>query len=285
MGQTNIAILHPGEMGATVAASLLRGGARVYWLSTGRSGETHRRAEEARLVQETSLPRLCGFSDVIVSVCPPQLAQPVADAVASCGFRGIYVEANAVSPRHSVQIGRRVESGGADFVDGGIVGPPVREPGTTVLFLSGKKAAEVARLFSAGPLEAQVLDERPGTASALKMCDSLFQKGVLALLYETLATAESLGVRHPLRAHWQRDPVGAPAISMASNRVGRSARKGWRFVHEIDEVINTLESEGIPSDSLQRARTVFERLSRFRSSTSVPLEEAVVGALLARGFD
>ena len=33
------------------------------------------------------------------------------------------------------------------FVDGGIVGPPPREAGTTRLYLSGPEAAGVARLF------------------------------------------------------------------------------------------------------------------------------------------
>ena len=231
-------------MGVTVAAALARGGARVHWLATGRSAETRRRAERAGLVEVDSLRRLCELCTIIVCVCPPQFARSMADSVAACGFGGIYIDANALSPRHALQIGETVEGRGASFVDGAIVGPPAWKAGTTVLFLSGSKAAEIAAHFSAGPLEAQVLDGEAGTASALKMCDSVFQKGLLALLYDTLATAERLGVRHALRAHWQRDPVGVPAVSMEGNRVGRSARKGWRFLYEIDEVIDTLESVG-----------------------------------------
>jgi 3-hydroxyisobutyrate dehydrogenase-like beta-hydroxyacid dehydrogenase len=285
LSSRDIAILHPGEMGVTVAAALSRGGARVHWLSSGRSAETRRRAEQAGLVEVESLQRLCELCEFIVSVCPPQFARPMADSVAACGFGGTYVDANAVSPRHAVQIRESVEGSGASFVDGGIVGPPAWEPGTTVLFLSGKRAAEMAACFSAGPVEAQVLDGDPGMASALKMCDSVFQKGVLALLYDTLATAERLGVRRALGAHWQRDPGGVPAVSMECNRVGRSARKGWRFLYEIDEVIDTLESVGVPPGSFLRARAVFKRLSGFRSSTSVPPEDAVVDALLAPDSD
>ena len=43
MGKT-IAVLHPGEMGAGVAAQLVSAGHRVLWCSAGRSAATRKRA-------------------------------------------------------------------------------------------------------------------------------------------------------------------------------------------------------------------------------------------------
>ena len=42
----NIGVLHPGNMGVSVAASICQGGHTVYWASEGRSPETSERAQQ-----------------------------------------------------------------------------------------------------------------------------------------------------------------------------------------------------------------------------------------------
>ena len=49
MAVETIGVLHPGEMGAAVAAVLRGQGRRVVWASPGRSVETRERAEAAGL--------------------------------------------------------------------------------------------------------------------------------------------------------------------------------------------------------------------------------------------
>ncbi len=90
-----VAILHPGAMGAVVGRTC---SADVYWASAGRSRETAQRAEANGLTDAGDLRSVVMAADVVVSVCPPNAALDVADAVADLGFDGIYVDANAVSP-------------------------------------------------------------------------------------------------------------------------------------------------------------------------------------------
>src|SRR3954469_2278966 len=138
-----IAVLHPGEMGAAIARALHE---TVIWAPEGRSAET---AERARgLVAGDPLE-----ADVIVSVCPPHAALDVARSVA--GFTGIYVDANAVSPATSQAVAALLPE--ATFVDGGIVGPPPAEAGTTRLYLSGATAGEAAALFAGTTVDARVV--------------------------------------------------------------------------------------------------------------------------------
>lgn len=74
-------------------------------------------------------------------------------------------------------------------LDGGIIGRPAWEPGTPWLYLSGEEAGTAAACFSDGPLQAVVIGEEPGQASALKMCYAAWTKGRTALLCAILATA------------------------------------------------------------------------------------------------
>ena len=48
---SKIGILHPGEMGISIAASAMNNGHLVYWMSEGRSDKTRSRAEKHNLIE------------------------------------------------------------------------------------------------------------------------------------------------------------------------------------------------------------------------------------------
>jgi len=176
MSEITIGLLHPGEMGAAVGKCLAGAGHRVLWDPAGRSAATRERAEAAGLTGE-ALARIIARSDVIVSVCPPHAALDVARLVA--GFRGLYLDANAVSPGTAREVAAVAEAGGASYVDGGIIGPPPLAPGNTRLYLSGLRAGEVRALFGGTDVDARVVPP-PGTASAVKMAYASWTKGSAA---------------------------------------------------------------------------------------------------------
>ncbi len=47
---TKIGILHPGEMGVSIAAAAINSGYPVYWVSQNRSDKTRSRAEKHGLM-------------------------------------------------------------------------------------------------------------------------------------------------------------------------------------------------------------------------------------------
>ena len=94
-----VGLLFPGEMGAAVGAAV-RG--EVLWASEGRSGATAARA--AGFEDVGTVAELVSRSDVVLSICPPGLAEDVAREVAGHGFAGLYVDANAISPARAERI-------------------------------------------------------------------------------------------------------------------------------------------------------------------------------------
>jgi 3-hydroxyisobutyrate dehydrogenase-like beta-hydroxyacid dehydrogenase len=266
-------------MGVTVAAAARSGGHRVVWASAGRSEATARRAAQAGLDDARTLTDLSATSDIVLSVSPPDAAVDVAGAVAESRFGGIFVDANAISPGTMHRVADVVAAGGADVVDGGIVGPPAHRSGTTRLYLSGPRADEVAGVFAESALEAVVVGEALGAASALKMCYAAYTKGAAALLLAVVALARSTEVEAPLLAEWDRSQPGLRQRSETS--AAASAPKAWRWTGEMAEIAATFEQAGLPSGFHRAACEVFERLSGFRGSDEVDLD-AVVDALTAR---
>lgn len=275
-----VALLHPGNMGATIGAAAATSGARVVWASHQRSKATQERATQAGLVDVESLTNAVRVSDVIFSVCPPHAAVELAESVAKLGFRGVYVDANAVSRATAEQIGEIVTEGGASFVDGGIIGAPVKRAGTTRLYLSGARAGEVAEMFSASMLDARAIGAAPGAASALKIVYAAWTKCTDALLLAIRALAAHEGVDKALLGEWS---ISQPDLERRCMRAAAVATpKAWRYVGEMQEIAATFEAAGLPAGFHIAAADVCERLAVFKDRTEPPLTvEAVVERLRA----
>jgi 3-hydroxyisobutyrate dehydrogenase-like beta-hydroxyacid dehydrogenase len=274
---TVIGLLHPGEMGAAVGAAARLNGARVVWASAGRGDATRARAAAAGLEDVGSVDRLVAESGLILSICPPAAAADVGREVAGLGFRGVYVDANAVAPDTTRIVGDIVSGGGAAFVDGGIIGPPPHRPGTTRLYLSGLGAADVAARFTQGPLTAIALDQRIGAASALKMAYAGWNKGSQALLLAIRALAAREGVDEALVREWA---LSMPDLAKRTEQaVAGNTKKAWRFVGEMREIASTCASVGLPKGFHEAAAEVFERMAHWKDTPAPPTLAEVQKAL------
>ena len=250
MAVETIGVLHPGEMGAAVAAVLRGQGRRVVWASPGRSAETRERAEAAGLDDlgtATEVAR-CGL---IFSICPPHAAVNVARSLGP--FDGLYVDANAISPATAQEVAEVVRAAGGRFVDGGIVGSPPREAGTTRLYLSGDEADTVAELFAGSVLDARVVPN----ASAVKMAYAAWTKGTAAMLLAIRELARREGVEEALLEEWA---LSQPLLPERHAQAERSAEaKGWRWVGEMEEIAASFEADGLPGGFHRAAAEVYRR--------------------------
>ena len=272
-----IGIIHPGEMGISVAASARNSGHEIFWASEGRGEKTRARAEKHGLNDADSLVNLCNVCSIIISVCPPHAAEDVARQVTEAGFHGLYLDANAVSPMRSKSLGTMMRTAGIDFVDGGIIGPPAWKRGQTWLYLSGERADKIAACFTNGPLETNIIGEEIGKASALKMCYAAYSKGTSALLSAILATAEQYNVRTELNQHWDMDE--SDFAEQTERRVRRVTAKAWRFAGEMDEIASTFAAAGLPSGFHESAAEIFRRMAGFKDSSTLPELDEVLASL------
>ena len=281
MTQQIIGILHPGNMGVSVAVSIKAAGNEVLWASEGRSNATQRRALKTELEDVFSVKKLCENCSIIVSVCQPHVAEAVAAQVLGHGFTGLYLDANAISPQTAGRIGKQVTSAGASLVDGGIIGGPAWEPGNTWLYLSGSAAEELAGILKGGPLEIAAIGDEAGKASALKMCYAAYTKGTSALLSAIVATAEYHGVRKDLERQWSRS--GSDFAEKTASRVRRVTSKAWRFIGEMEEIAATFRAAGLPAGFHEAAAEVYRRMDGLEKLPDTPSLKQVLSALLNRG--
>lgn len=238
-------------MGAAIGAALVGNGHEVLWASDGRSDETRARAEAGGLVDVGTLDALAARSDIVISICPPEHGATVASDVRAAGFDDLFVDANAIAPETAKAI--------APTVDGGVIGGPPRVAGTTRLYLSGPRAAEVAALFAGSVLDARVLDDQIGTASALKMTYAAYTKGLAALLIALRNTASANGVDQYLLDEWA---ISQPDLAATSEFAAANAGpKAWRWIAEMEEIAATFAAAGQPDGFHRAAADVYRQVA------------------------
>lgn len=273
---TTVGLLHPGEMGAALGSALQHAGHAPIWASDGRSSATMRRATRHGFRDVGDLRTLVDRSDVLISVCPPDAAVAVAEQIA--GFRGTFVDANAIAPRTAAIVAGIVEPKGATYVDGAIVGPPPSSPGDARLYLSGAAAPSIAKLFSNTLFVPRVISGGPAAASALKMTYAAWTKGTNALLLATAAAARELGVSEALAAEWRQSQPQLPGRAQSASM--SAAAKGWRWSGEMEQIATTFADASIPPGFHLAAAEVFARVPRRAFSDGASSLDYVISALV-----
>jgi len=256
--QRTIGVLHPGEMGAGIAAQLVLAGHRVLWASEGRGAQTADRARAAGLEDAGSVADLAAASEVILSICPPSAALEIATSLPA--FTGVYVDANPVAPATARAIAEAVTSRGARFADGGIIGRAPKAEGDVRVYLSGPAAGEAAAVFDGTVVGAPVLSGGVGAASAIKLAYAGWTKGTQALLLAVRALAEAEGVDEDLLAEWRLSLPQLEAQHAAAENAGRT--KGWRWVAEMQEIADAMAAAGQPDGFHRAAADIFGRYDR-----------------------
>jgi 3-hydroxyisobutyrate dehydrogenase-like beta-hydroxyacid dehydrogenase len=270
-----VGLLHPGAMGAAVGAVAVSAGARVLWLPSGRGPATVARAEAAGLEPAPDLAALVRSCSLILSICPPAAASQVARLVAESAYAGVYVEANAVSPGRAERIAALFGTGPVTTVDGGIVGPPPRRPGSTRLYLSGPEQAVAvpAELFAGTRLAPVVLPGPVGRASALKLAFASYNKLSQVLAAQAYALAYGHGVGDELRelagATLPDTPLAQP------ERLADAAARAWRWEPEFREMVDACVAAGLPGEFAGAAADLLRRWSRHKDDASVPLDRLI----------
>ncbi|MGW3521436.1 DUF1932 domain-containing protein [Streptomyces hydrogenans] len=257
MDQPTVGILHPGSMGAAVAACATTNAAAVLWCDTGRSTASAARAARFGLTPVAELAELLDRSDIVISLCPPAAAEDLARDIAAHRFAGVYVEANAINPERAQRIAALLEPD-ATVVDGGVVGSPPVGGKTPTLYLSGPvgETERIESLFAGTAVRTAVLGTTVGQASALKLSYAAFQKTSRVLVALAVGMAREYGVDQEL-------------IEVASRRtdsylaepeyVAKTAARAWRWGPELEEAADTLAAAGFPPEILRAAASTLAR--------------------------
>ena len=258
-------------MGSAVAYALATGGMRVVATLSGRSERTTRLAERADIEFLPDLRDVVHDAEVLLSIVPPEEAVSVASAVASAATdeaaRPLFVELNAIAPATVLQIEAELAAAGLELVDGSISGPPPWKAGTTRIYLSGPRAAEVAALPFEG-VDLIVVGTRVGAASAVKMSTASVYKGTSALLLQALRAAHANDVLEYVLA--DLSSAAPELVARVERRLATAATKSGRYVGEMREIAATQAAAGLTPALFEAMAEVYAALAETELARANP---------------
>jgi len=295
MAAATIGIVSAGAMGSAVGAAYAAGGARAVTSVQGRSERTRAFAAAAGLELLAGLDEVVRLSDIVLSIVPPEQARAVAGDIAAAARHAdadpLVADLNAVAPATVHAMSALYAGSGLELVDGSISGGPPRLGGSTRLYLSGVRAAELAGLDAPG-LDARVVGDSVGLASAVKMSTASVYKGTVGLLAHALLAAHANGVLpHVLDDLQASFPE---LVDDAPRSIGRATTKAERYVGEMREIAATQAEAGLPRELFDGFAAVYAALAKAPLARQSPesigvdlgleeLLEALTSAGAARG--
>jgi 3-hydroxyisobutyrate dehydrogenase-like beta-hydroxyacid dehydrogenase len=193
---STIGILYPGDMGHGVAQVLLEDGFPVVTTLVGRGERTRRLCESTAITVLESLKQVVEQAEIVLSLVPPAAAKKVAAEFATIAKwtarKPLYVDANAISPMTTQEIGEIIADAQTSYLDACIIGPARDVRGRCTFYVSGPDS----RLFEekiGSSIKIHVLGDRLGQASAFKIAFSGLNKGLAALLFELTVAGKEFG--------------------------------------------------------------------------------------------
>ncbi|OOG58142.1 NAD(P)-dependent oxidoreductase [Polaromonas sp. C04] len=252
MQPQHIGLIGYGEVGKTFSAGLKdkpgvagTGAWDLKFAAAATQGPERAHAAQAGVTVHDSMGALCAASDLIVSAVTASNTLAVAQEAAQHIRPGtLFLDLNSASPGTKEQCAALIDARGAHYVEAGVMTsvPPygIRVP----MLLGGAHAAALAGVLTAWGMDAKVVSERLGVASAIKMCRSVMIKGLEALVIESYTTARAYGVEdHVLPTLAETFPsidwpqTGAYFFS-------RVVQHGQRRAEEMRESANTVREAG-----------------------------------------
>lgn len=158
----------------------------------------------------------------------------------------LYFDCNSCSPGTKKRSAEALSSRGVHYIDVAVMAPVHPKLHRTPLLISGPNAEEAAARFAELGMDASIVGDKVGEASAIKMVRSIMIKGLEALTAECFLAARRLGVEDRLTASLQASDPGMDWRARAAYNFERAMVHGKRRAAEMREVVAMLREIGLP---------------------------------------
>jgi 3-hydroxyisobutyrate dehydrogenase-like beta-hydroxyacid dehydrogenase len=282
---TTVAIIAMGEMGAGIAKRLTSRGARVRTSLAGRGRGSAQRAADAGVEIVTDDRALTEGSDFVLSIVPPAtaraLAKRLAPALQAVVHKPVYVDCNAISPQTVQEVAAILAPSGCPFADSGILGfAPKGDNDGPRIYISGPAAREVAGLAKFG-LDMRLLDDKIGSASALKCSYAALGKGLTALASLLILGAQRTGTDNALLR--ELATYQPQLLAWFKRMVPDMYGKSYRWVGEMEEIGRYLGATPGGEATYRGIARMFEHMAKVAGERGQPGNEIdLLDAFLAR---
>ena len=145
------------------------------------------------------------------------------------------------------EVSNIIEKTGAAFVDVAMMGAIAAFLHRVPILASGRGAVRFKEYISPFEMKIDCIGDKPGQASAIKMFRSIFMKGLVALLLETLNATHRFNVDDIVLNSLADTMEKNPFLETVRLQVAKGVIHSERMAHEMEEVSKTLADIDVSS--------------------------------------
>jgi 3-hydroxyisobutyrate dehydrogenase-like beta-hydroxyacid dehydrogenase len=220
-----------------------------------------KKADEAGVELLTTPKAVCERAQMIIALPPGSKALSALRKVRPhLRPHHIYVDASTSSVK-DMERADEIVNGAAAFVDAALMDPVSMNGIKVMTVATGSHAEQFRAALSAYGMNIQVVGEKPGAASAMKLLRSVCMKGLAALLLESLEAAQRYGIADVLAADMARFINGGPFEQIIKRFVCGTAIHSERRIHEVSESLALLKSLGASTRMTRATRETLQQIT------------------------
>ena len=256
MAKLRVGILGFGEAGQSVATGLKNAATAEHpieistWdilLPSNEKGAPLKAAADKIGIRTVgSAQELAQASDIILSLVTTEESLVAAGQIARHLPKGtLFLDCNSTSPGMKRDVAKTVTEAGGRSVEAAVMDLVPRSQHKVPMLLAGKDAEELISKLAPYGVDMKSVGDDIGAASTIKMCRSVFMKGLDAILMECMVAAETAGVTDRIVSSMQ---VTIPEINwpvFIGKKLGGAAQHSGRRAGEMREVATTLRELGL----------------------------------------
>jgi 3-hydroxyisobutyrate dehydrogenase-like beta-hydroxyacid dehydrogenase len=290
-GLQRIALIGFGEVGGLMARDLVALGlpdVGAFDIAFDREDSAPSRAIAQSPVRRfTAAAQAASGAQLVVSAVTAGSTLAAARAAADgIGQGAWYLDLNSVSPETKREAAKVIDGAGGRFVEAVVMTPFAWKGIASAMLLGGAHAGAFLDDVAALGLEAKVVSETIGEASATKMCRSVFVKGIEGLLMESMLAARRYGVEQTVLASLNDLFPQTDWPELARYMIGNSVQHGRRRAEEMRESARTVTDAGVEPlmtrGTIARQEWAAERSAALPSRTDLG---SLLDAILADAAD
>lgn len=256
MAKLKLGILGFGEAGQSVATGLKTSATAEHpieiatWdilLPSNEKGAPIKAAADRIGVRTVgSVAELAASCDMIISLVTTDQSLVAAGQIAPHLVKGtLFLDCNSTSPGMKRDVAKAITAGGGRSVEAAVMDLVPRWQHKVPMLVAGKDAEELIGKLAPYGVVMEAVGPDVGAASTIKMCRSVFMKGLDAILMECMVAAETAGVTDRIVSSLQ---VTIPEVNwpvFIGKKLGGAAQHSGRRAGEMREVAVTLRELGL----------------------------------------
>ncbi len=243
MHQLSIGFIGFGEAASHIARGLHDKSVRIFAYDIAITPAMRERAAASGTTLVDSPAELAANSRILFSTVTADRA--VEAALQNAEFLGpehIYADLNSVSPATKCEISSIIGGIPARFVEVAVMAPVPPYGHRVPMLLGGPAARDLVKMLAPLEMRLEIISDKIGTASAVKMFRSIIVKGLEALLVECVLGASRYQAAERVFASLDESFPGIDWTKLANYMVGRAVVHGERRAREMEEVADTLRA-------------------------------------------